>query len=266
MASGQPARRRGSWQAVPALLTAAVLLGAGTWPAALGSPPPPRVIEQIAQATGSAPSRFAVVAERPRPRTGGFTVAELRRPVWLRDAPAGGRIARLDPRTEFGSKRVLSVVRRRGGWLGVVAPQAGNGRIAWIAERVVVPGYVEHSIRVDLSARQLELRRGGRVVMRAPVAIGRTGSETPTGRSAVTDKLLMGGRGSPYGCCALALTTRQPRIPQGWTGGDRVAVHGTANPASIGTAASLGCLRAAERHMRRLVWEVPLGTPVVIRP
>jgi len=102
-------------------------------------------------------------------------------------------------------------------------------------------------------------------VRRFPVAVGSPSTPTPTGRFAVTDKLLTGDASSPYGCCILALSGRQPRTPQGWGGGDRLAIHATPLEETIGTAASLGCLRAAGRVMRRLVATVPLGTVVTIR-
>jgi lipoprotein-anchoring transpeptidase ErfK/SrfK len=81
----------------------------------------------------------------------------------------------------------------------------------------------------------------------------------------VTDKLLTTDPGSVYGCCILALSARQPHTPQGWGGGDRVAIHATNLPETIGTAASLGCLRAPAEEARRLVHTVPLGTIVTIR-
>lgn len=79
----------------------------------------------------------------------------------------------------------------------------------------------------------------------------------------MTDTLRLTG-GSPYGCCAIALTARQKSIPQGWTGGDRVAIHGTDNPASIGKAVSHGCLRTAEDDLRWLLARIPLGSHVEI--
>lgn len=41
--------------------------------------------------------------------------------------------------------------------------------------------------------------------------------------------LVDGRAASPYGCCVLALTGRQPNVPQGWKGGNRLAIHGTPN-------------------------------------
>jgi lipoprotein-anchoring transpeptidase ErfK/SrfK len=122
----------------------------------------------------------------------------------------------------------------------------------------------EWSIAVDLSRRRATLRRRGRAVRSFPVAVGTAAYPTPTGRFGVTDRLSTGGPGSAYGCCILALSGHQPHVPQDWPGGDRIAIHGTNEPASVGTAASHGCLRASERTMRLLIARIPLGTQVTI--
>jgi lipoprotein-anchoring transpeptidase ErfK/SrfK len=62
----------------------------------------------------------------------------------------------------------------------------------------------------------------------------------------------------------LALSGHQPDVPQHWAGGDRLAFHGTDRPATIGAAATLGCLHTDDATMRLLVSRVPLGTTVVI--
>jgi hypothetical protein len=197
--------------------------------------------------------------------TAGPFGASLVRPVLLRDRP-GGRILRaLGTRTEFGSRRVLAVVDQRPGWLAVLTHHVGNSRAAWIPVTGAQLLFEPYTLHVDLSARTLVVRHEGRVARRISVAIGRPGSATPTGRFAVTDTLVTGRAGSPYGCCALALTGRQPNVPQGWTGGDRLAIHGTTNARTIGTAASGGCLRAGEADMRWLIDNVPLGSLVSIR-
>ena len=59
------------------------------------------------------------------------------------------------------------------------------------------------------------------------IAMGGASTPTPTGRFAVTDKILFRNARGPYGCCALALTGHQPRLPSGWKGGDRIAIHST---------------------------------------
>jgi lipoprotein-anchoring transpeptidase ErfK/SrfK len=205
---------------------------------------------------------------RPRAAGRGFGVARLRRAAALRLRPGGRVVAQVGTATEFGSPQVLAIGRRRGRWLGVVSAALPNGRLGWLQrdERAVATARVRYSLHADLSARRLELRRGGRRVARLAVAVGRPGSETPTGRFAVTDKLEGARFGAYYGCCILALSGRQPNPPPGWRGGNRLAIHGTSAPASIGRASSAGCLRAADRGLRVLMRTVPLGTPLFVRP
>lgn len=190
--------------------------------------------------------------------------AHLRRSTVLYDAPGGRRLRRVPRRTEFGSPTVLSIADRRRGWLGVRTPMVPNGRIGWIRSSVATVRTQPHSIEVDLSERRLVVRTDGRVSGRFKVAVGAPGSPTPTGVFAVTDRIVPRTSGA-YGCCILALTGRQTKLPQGWGGGDRLAIHGTPSPETIGRAASAGCMRASERTMRKLIKRIPQGAVVTIR-
>jgi lipoprotein-anchoring transpeptidase ErfK/SrfK len=191
--------------------------------------------------------------------------ARLLRPVLLRERPGGRGVRMLGTRTGYGSPRVLAVVTRRGKWLGVLSQYRPNSRVGWIPASEALLLHRRYRLDVDLSSRVLVVRRDGRFRRRIVVAVGRPGSVTPTGRFAVTDLLKIGRRGGPYGCCALALTGRQPNVPQGWTGGDRLAIHGTSSNGSVGSAVSGGCLRASDRDMRWLLARVPLGAVVRVR-
>jgi lipoprotein-anchoring transpeptidase ErfK/SrfK len=178
--------------------------------------------------------------------------------------PGGAAAGSLPATTEFGSRQVLSVAARHGAWLGVVTSALANGQLAWVKRSAVKLRRTRWSLRADLSSHTLTLLRGRRVVRRIDVAIGRAGSETPTGRFAVTDKLPGSSYGPYYGCCILALNAHQPHTPPGWTGGNRIAIHGTDSASTIGTAASAGCLRAADADLVVLMRRVPVGTPVSI--
>jgi hypothetical protein len=200
-----------------------------------------------------------------RPPRGRYLTARLLSPTTLRDRPRGRALHRLGVRTEFGSRRVLGVIARRAGWLAVVASERPNGRVGWIPERRARLESTNWSIHVDRSARRLTLRRGAHAVRSFPVAVGRPGNETPTGRFAITDKLHPDDPGSPYGCCALALSGHQTKLVPGWPGGDRLAIHATPQEETVGHAASLGCMRGRTRDVRRLMRTVPVGTPVFVR-
>jgi hypothetical protein len=203
----------------------------------------------------------------PEPSRGVHEIAVLEGTVPLRARPNGRVVARAESRTEFGSTRALTVAARRGPWLGVVATELPNGKLAWVNRRNVALRLrrTAYSLHADLSRRLLELRKGGRVLRRISAAVGRPGSGTPTGRFSATDKLSGSRYGPYYGCCIVALSGHQPHLPAGWPGGDRLAIHGTDSPGAIGTAASAGCLRAADGDLRVLMRRVPLGTPVFIR-
>jgi lipoprotein-anchoring transpeptidase ErfK/SrfK len=205
------------------------------------------------------------VAHKPAGPQGRYKTARILRRTALRTAPGGAVVARIGRRTEFGSARVLAVTARRRGWLRVLVSERANGQHGWIRARAARPGATDISITVDRSARRGELRRGDTVLRRFRLAVGRPGNETPLGRFAVTDRLHTNRADSPYGCCAVALSGHQTKLVPGWPGGDRLAIHGTPNEETVGTQASLGCMRAYRRDIRALMGRVPLGAPVFIR-
>lgn len=265
----------------PLVALAAGLLTFGASPATSAPVQPPPALPASAAAPLAAiaqaslprlksPESLAPAPERKLRRRPGFPLASLRSgsSVALRAAPGGGVIGRLGDRTEFQSRRVLSVVEMRGRWLGVTTEERPNGRLGWIDGRS--PGLrtdrTPLSLHADLSKRTLELRREDELLKRFSVAVGREGSSTPTGRFAVTDKLDGAAYSGYFGCCILPISGTQPNLPAGWPGGDRLAIHGTSSPETIGQAASAGCLRADEESMQALMRRVPVGTPVFIRP
>ena len=192
--------------------------------------------------------------------------------VWLRhgaripvrSAPGGKVVKTVRWRTSFESRTVLSVVRRVGQWVGVPTPLLPTGELGWVKldPSKLRAGWTPYAIDIDLSSRTAQLRRGHRVLRSFSVTVGAPGTSTPTGRFAVTDTF-RGNLNPAYGCCVVATTARQPHLPSGWFGGDRIAIHGTTGP--LGIAASHGCVRAANRDVNALVNQVQLGSPVVIR-
>jgi lipoprotein-anchoring transpeptidase ErfK/SrfK len=70
---------------------------------------------------------------------------------------------------------------------------------------------------------------------------------------------------SPWGPHALGLSGRSDSISE-YNGGDGIiGIHGTNRPASIGEAASLGCVRLPNDVITLIHQMVPIGTPVEIR-
>jgi hypothetical protein len=212
-----------------------------------------------------------VRVKTPRPRTRpGQLIAEVRpgHALALRSRPFGPVLARVGARTPFGSPRALSVVtKRHGRWLAVTEAGVGNNRVVWVDAKSggLRYAHTRFELDVDLSARTLIVRRNGAAVRHLSIGVGRAGSPTPTGTFAVTDKLNGRSYSAAYGCCILALSATQPNLPAGWTGGNRVAIHGTLSASDFGRAVSAGCVHASDSDLRYLMRTVPLGTPVVIR-
>ena len=69
---------------------------------------------------------------------------------------------------------------------------------------------------------------------------------------------------SPYGCCVIALTGHQTRLPASWPGGDRLAVHASTDLTSIGRSATLGCMRVRTGEARWLIETIPVGAPIFV--
>jgi hypothetical protein len=197
--------------------------------------------------------------------TNKYLTVHLSGPTTLYDSPGGQRKIRLAAKTEWGSPRILSVVRQSGGWLAVLAPELRNGEVGWIRMDRGQLQNVAWALTADLSKRLLVVRKDGHTVRRLRIAVGRKGNATPMGRFAVTDKLKVSDGGPPYGCCVLALSGHQTRLPRDWPGGDRLAIHVTTDTSSIGKAVSLGCMRVRDSAGRWLLQTIPLGAPVTVR-
>jgi hypothetical protein len=194
-----------------------------------------------------------------------YPVATIEETVTLRDSPSGKPTLKVAPKTEWDSPRVLSVVERQGDWLGVLAPELDNGEVGWLQESEVARlDTVGWAIKADLTTRELKVERDGKVVKSFAIGVGREDHPTPTGRFAVTDKLSVTDPNSPYGCCVVALTGHQTKLPEGWPGGDRLAIHATKDLSGLGEAVSLGCMRTDPKDARWLMKTVPLGTPVFV--
>ncbi|MGZ8794752.1 MAG: L,D-transpeptidase, partial [Gaiellaceae bacterium] len=181
-------------------------------------------------------------------------IAEVRpgHALALRSRPFGPVLARVGSRTPFGSPRTLGVVATwHGRWLAVTEATVGNNRIVWVDAKSGALRYTHtrFELDVDLSSRSLIVRRNGAAVRRLSIGVGRAGSPTPTGTFAVTDKLNGGAYNAAYGCCILSLSATQPNLPAGWTGGNRVAIHGTLSTSDIGRAVSAGCVHAKDSDL-----------------
>ncbi len=188
-----------------------------------------------------------------------------------RTAPSAGAPAlrTFGPRTPEGVTRVFLVRKRvvaatcAAAWYQVDLPIRPNGVRGWVRAAGLKPYVVRWRIRIDLGRRRLIAYEGGRERLRLTVAVGTSSTPTPTGSFYVFERLYTRNATGPYGPGALGLSSFSP-VLTGWTRGGPVAIHGTDDARTIGGAVSSGCVRVRNEQMRRLLRDVPAGTPVEI--
>ncbi|MEM9905706.1 MAG: L,D-transpeptidase [Cyanobacteria bacterium P01_D01_bin.44] len=123
---------------------------------------------------------------------------------------------------------------------------------------------------LSLEERQLYVYRGDTLETTFPVAVGKPGWETPTGRFEVSHMLENPGWTNPF---TDEVVSPGPENPLGerwiafWTDGEyQIGFHGTPNRESVGQAASHGCVRLYNEHVRELYDLVNPGTLVTVLP
>jgi hypothetical protein len=186
-----------------------------------------------------------------------------------RTAPSEGApaVRTFGPRTPEGVTRVFLVRKRvvaadcAAAWYQVDLPIRPNGVRGWVPAAGLHAYVVRWRLRIELGRRRLIAYEGGRERLRLTVAIGRAGTPTPTGSYYVFERLSTTDPRGPYGPGALGLSSFSP-VLTGWTRGGPIAIHGTDEAGTVGEAVSNGCVRVRNEQMRRLLRDVPAGTPV----
>lgn len=173
-------------------------------------------------------------------------------------------VAALTNPTENGAPLVFQVLSERQGWVEVLLPIRPNGSRGWLPRSSVELATNPYRIEIDVDTHRLTLWDGGKVRMQAPVAIGTGATPTPIGDFYLTELLQPPDPTGPYGTYAYGLSGYSETL-HSFNGGDGViGLHGTNDPASLGTDVSHGCVRLANETIAELVRILPLGTPVSI--
>lgn len=128
-------------------------------------------------------------------------------------------------------------------------------------------------IAVNRDAKQLRLYKRLRLVHKYKIAVGRQGLETSAGRYTIQEKIVNPPWHVPTSSWAGALAGRtiapddsQNPLEARWMGfHDGQGIHGTSDLASLGTAASHGCIRMAVPDVKQLYTQVKLGTPLFLQ-
>ncbi|MBW3593181.1 MAG: L,D-transpeptidase [Actinobacteria bacterium] len=142
-------------------------------------------------------------------------------------------------------------------------PVLPHGATGWVP-RQALGAYATIRTRLVLDRTRLraELHRGGKVVFRAPIGIGKGKWPTPAGDFYVRNRLTKFD--DPfYGPIAFGTSARSAVLTD-WPGGGFVGIHGTNRPGLLPGRVSHGCVRLRNGDILRLARLMPVGTPVRI--
>jgi lipoprotein-anchoring transpeptidase ErfK/SrfK len=145
-------------------------------------------------------------------------------------------------------------------WYRIHVPGPTNAREGWVDAETVELDAMGTRIVIDVSERRLTLYDRDRLRFQTDVAVGRPGTETPTGEFYVR----AGFRAAEPWLGAYAFETSAFANLSEWPGGGIIGIHGTNEPELLGTAVSHGCIRVSNAAARTLERLVPLGTAISI--
>jgi L,D-transpeptidase catalytic domain len=195
--------------------------------------------------------------------------SQLRAPIRRLPAPTSQRIARVRHLTEHGFPEVYLVLRGwtdpdGRAWLKVRIPMHPNGREGWVRDSALGRlQLVRTRLVVDRRRLRAALYRSGRRIWRSRIGIGKPSTPTPAGRFWIRESIKVPDPSGTYGPWAFGTSAYSGL--SGWPGGGVIGIHGTNQPYLIPGRPSHGCIRIANRAIRRLARLMPIGTPVRIR-
>lgn len=215
----------------------------------------------------------ARLAADPRAAAGGISlqpgeslVAHVRRrAIRIHHRPQPGATDRVlrNPNPD-GFPLVLLVKRAQPGWLQVYLPVRPDGSTGWVRAADVSTVLTSYRLRVDLTRHRLTVWHGQDVIDRQPIGVGRALTPTPAGTYFITELFRLTEPNGPWGPYGFGLSGFSNVLHAFAGGNGEIGIHGTNDPAGIGSNVSHGCIRLSNRAISRLASLLPLGTPVSI--
>jgi hypothetical protein len=185
--------------------------------------------------------------------------------VWESPQDSGPAVATLQAARQT-SGQVVSVVLRELGddWLEVALPTAPPGHTGWVKRGDVTLSRHRFRIEVSRSDHTLTLYTGETEALSAPVAIGTADSPEAGTTSFVKDLVEPPDPGGPYARYAYGLAGAANDLAAFQAGRGVVAIHGVADPSTLGRNVPVGSIAVDPDVMTRMVetYGLPLGTPV----
>lgn len=209
-------------------------------------------------ADGSVPPRFSVVAQATTST------------IMARSGPDGAStpIADFTNPTPLGSPLVFRAVDGAANtteWLEVHLPVQPNGSTGWVRRGEVELSNNPYRMEIDRAGHSLRVFYLNDLWLETTVAIGTGATPTPVGDFYLLDLLQPPDSDGPYGPYAFGLSGFS-EVLTSFGGADTaiIGIHGTNDPATLGSDVSQGCVRLENSIIEQFASTLPLGTLVQI--
>jgi hypothetical protein len=194
-------------------------------------------------------------------------VAASAEDLQVRDSPEDGAptVETLLAARQTSGQVVCVVVRERGdGWLEVALPTAPAGHTGWVKRADVTLSRHRFRIEVSRSDHRLTLHAGDTEALSAQVAIGTADSPEAGTTLFIKDLVKPPNPAGPYARYAYGLSGSANDQAAFHAGRGVVAIHGVADPSTLGRDVPAGSIAVDPAVMTRMVetYGLPLGTPV----
>lgn len=180
------------------------------------------------------------------------------------DEPDGVVTREMANPTPTGGPLLFLTEENVAGWHRVLLPVRPNGSTGWIRDADVTLTAHQYRITVELSDFRLRVFERGVVTFDTVAGVASNNSPTPGGRYYLTELLSPLVPDSVYGSFAYGLSGFSETFETFNGGPGQLGIHGTNDPATLGTNVSSGCIRLHDDDIARLVEFLPLGVPVSV--
>lgn len=163
-----------------------------------------------------------------------------------------------------GSPLAFLVRERADGWEQIYLPIRPNESTGWVRDSEVSLTWDPYLVQVSEKHHHVIVWDGQHVIVSVKAGIGQSVMPTPRGTYYIVDLLQQSDPNAVYGPYAFGLSAYS-NVFQSFGGGPgEIGLHGTDDPAGLGTNVSHGCIRINNTTITRLAHILPLGTPVII--
>ena len=180
------------------------------------------------------------------------------------DIPDGQIIEVMDSPTPTNGPLVFLTLTNASEWHEVLLPIRPNGSRGWVRNSDVDLAAHNFRIQVDLEDFRCRVFERGVPIFDAVAGVAAENTPTPGGSYYLTELIAPEIPDTVYGSFAYGLSGFSEVFETFEGGPGQLGIHGTSDPATLGTPVSAGCIRLHNDDVARLVTYLPLGVPVEV--